>query len=175
MNTGLNLPGIDAFLLALGPTFILIADFAGILMLVFSMFSIVHQKQRDPQYPIHKELFGIVIGSMLATSGSLLSMVSGQFFNAAPTSALGYDTAAGYTGSTDLIHTAMMVVALVGVYGVFSGFMSIKGSADDPKEFWPGARKLMGGIVALNANGFLLGLGGIMGGGVGAAITKILS
>lgn len=175
MNTGLNLAGINAFLLAVGPTFILVGDMVGILMLAFSMFSIVHQKQRDAQYPIHKELFGIVLGSMLASSGLLLNMVSGQFFGVTGTSALGYDTTAGYTGSSDLIHTSMMVVALVGVYGVLSGFFSIKSSADDPREFWPGVRKLVGGVLALNANAFLLGLGSMMGGSVGGAITKILS
>ena len=115
---------------------------------------------------------GLLFGVILVNISGALDALSLSIFNQSTQSAIAYSGTAGGQYAV-VVHAALGIVSLVGLYGVVSGLLLLKpnGRSDD---FWHGIRRLVGGTLAVNIVPALHILGASLGGTIQALVTKLV-
>jgi hypothetical protein len=126
---------------------------------------------------IHKKLGWITVlfGIILINTPTALNSLSLTIFNSATQSAIAYSGAAAGQYAV-IVHAALGIVSLVGLYGVISGLLILKPAANGGRaeDFWHGIRRLVGGTLAVNIVPALHVLGASLGGTMQALVTKLV-
>lgn len=126
------------------------------------------------QHAAHKRLgwMSLLFGVILVNTSGALNTLSLSIFNQSTQSAIGY-TPSGGGQYAIIVQAALGIVSLVGLYGVVSGLLKLKGGGQQD-EFWHGVRRLVGGTLAVNIVPALHVLGASLGGTMQSVITKLI-
>lgn len=154
---------------------ILVGMLIGFTLASASLYKIANGSIEQQAKEVRIGWIGLLFGVILTNVSSLLNSLSLSIFNQSTQSAIGYSGTGGGQYAV-IVHAALGIVSLVGLYGVVSGLLMLKPSASGGRseDFWHGIRRLIGGTLAVNIVPALHVLGASLGGTMQSVITKLV-
>jgi uncharacterized membrane protein len=151
----------------LGPIEILMS-LTGLALTVIALINLSQSQSRSKSAP----LFTLLSGILLLNAPALIEILGRTFFGPSAALALSYKTPQAL--SSKLVSLALLIVALIGLIGVFRGLYLLKSLADERGVLARATIHLIGGTLCLNAEEFIkvlsLSLGGALDGLIGLAL-----
>lgn len=146
---------------------------SGIVLVAIGLFSA--RKAGKQGTSVKLAVFEVIAGILLASIPAWMDTLSQTAFQQNGPSAITTASASSSTGDYHIIVTfGFDVLMLVGLYGIVTGILLLRDSAEDRSKFRPFLTHTIGGIVALNMETFLITIGNTVGGTFQAMITHVI-
>lgn len=150
----------------------LLALLIGLALVIASLVSAA-AKGRSRQGGLHAPILTFFAGIFLLNISGLMDAVAFSMFGTSSAhSLIAYASGAGHV-SGPMVQFAIMLVQLVGFYGIIRGVLLLSHSGSDSRAAGPALVHILGGAIAVNIVTVLNVLGATVGGGIQSAITRM--
>ena len=124
--------------------------------------------------PALPQLAAFLVGALLASITSVVDALTMSIFAQSAPTDMSSVSVGSVGGLEPMVRLAITIVMLVGAYQVVKGLVMLKEAAFGARTFWPATTHILGGVLCLNINTFMLTLGATVGGTLDSTVRALL-